>query len=242
MTYLLPENYVGLVDSAIGLKDREIGNFFFSYFKKYGDDNLGFTENLIDRIMDLENQLETQKINYAAKKSEVEIRSKGAVHTDFLSTIDWSNHTFYYWNSRLFYGYEPFMLANKEKEDELRFFERDMIKLRNGYNDFIEILNNIDEPLPEYKFDTEAQKIAWLYEIGIIETVIQLCKVGEINNYSKTAKVIHSFTGIHLDTIRKCIDAIYKPNSDQKNNPLINPENKLFVRDMLGKFKISKKE
>ncbi len=248
MTYLLPENYVGLVDSAIHLKDREIGNFFFSYFKKYGDTNLGFKENLNDRITDLENQLENQKKDYAAKKSEVEVRSKGAVYTDFLSTIDWSNHTFYYWDSRLFYGYEPFMLINKKEGTALNFFESDMMKLRNGFNDFIEILNNesseiMDETLPEFDYKTEAQKIAWLHEIGVIETVIQLCKVGNNNNYRKTAMVINSFTGINHDTIRKCIEAIYKPNSDnQKNNPLINSENKLFVREMLGKFKISKSE
>ena len=97
------------------------------------------------------------------------------------------------------------------------------------------------EPMPDFEYKTHTKKIAWLHEIGILETVMDKCKDGETINSRRAANVIHSFTGIPLDSLRQSLRAIYQPGNDQKNNPLINPENKLFVAEMAAKFKLNKK-
>ncbi len=94
--------------------------------------------------------------------------------------------------------------------------------------------------ISEYENKTKTQKIAWLHEIGVLETVMNKCKNGETINSRRAAHVIHSFTGIDAETLRKCLGAIYQPGTDQKNNPLVNPENKLFVADMAKRFKLNK--
>ena len=105
---------------------------------------------------------------------------------------------------------------------------------------------SISEPLedkdllPEFDYKTEAQKIAWLYELGILDIVINKCKNGETINCRRAGFVIHSFTGIDAETLRKCLSAIYQPGNDQKNNPLVNADNKLFVAEMAAKFKLNK--
>jgi hypothetical protein len=98
-----------------------------------------------------------------------------------------------------------------------------------------------EETLPEYEYNTDAQKIAWLYELGILEYLLERCKVDDNFNWRRTANIISSITGMNTDTIRKSLQAIYLPNeTNQKNNPLNNPDNKLFVQEMAAKFKLKK--
>lgn len=118
--------------------------------------------------------------------------------------------------------------------------EKELIELSKGKNDSKINVNETNEPLPEYEYKTAAQRIAWMHEIGILDTVINQFKYGETINSRRAANVIHSFTGIDAGTLRKCLGAIYQPGTDQKNNPLVNPENKLFVADMAARFKLNK--
>jgi hypothetical protein len=98
--------------------------------------------------------------------------------------------------------------------------------------------NNI-EPLQEIDFEGPTQKIAWLYELGILELVMNKCKNGDTYNPYKSAKIINSFTGINIDTIRKCLEAIFKPNDNNKgNNPFTNDQNRSFVDLMKAKHKL----
>lgn len=101
-----------------------------------------------------------------------------------------------------------------------------------------------DETMPEFEYNSEAQKIAWLYKLDVLSTILEKCKNGDGSyNWNRSAKVINSFTGINIDTIRKSLMAIYNPGTDNdKNNPLNNPENLLFISEMASKFKLSKDE
>ncbi len=98
---------------------------------------------------------------------------------------------------------------------------------------------NRTESLPEYQFKTIAQKIAWLHELGILELILQKAN----DNYYIAANIIHSYTDLKTDTIRKGLEAIYKPNEkNRKNNPLNNPDNRLFIDEMKRKFKLDKEK
>jgi hypothetical protein len=97
------------------------------------------------------------------------------------------------------------------------------------------------DPLPEFKFKNGAQIITWLYELGVLDTILNKCKEGETYNLRRTANVINSFTQINLETIRQDLAAIYKPSdANKKNNPLNNPDNIKWVVDMAVKFKLNK--
>jgi|GEM_PF-5565006 len=99
--------------------------------------------------------------------------------------------------------------------------------------------NSENEFSPEFK--TKTQKLAWLHELGILKAVLDRCREQETYNWSKAARIIQSFTEIKDHTIRKALMAIYQPETNQKNNPLNNPDNKLFVSEMKNKFGLNKK-
>ncbi|MFL5739875.1 MAG: hypothetical protein ACJ75B_06630 [Flavisolibacter sp.] len=111
----------------------------------------------------------------------------------------------------------------------------------------ISIGNAIDEnePYPDYvEYKSHAAKIAWLKELGVLQTVLNHCRAGNGYNYTRAANILHSFIDdIHVDTFRQNIAAIYNPNTTNfKNNPLNNPDNGLFVLQLREKFKINKVE
>ena len=98
-------------------------------------------------------------------------------------------------------------------------------------------LENINQPLAEYQFKSIAQKIAWFHELGILKTILEKSNC----NYYTAANIIHSFTDLKPDTIRKGLEAIFKPNpGNEKNNPLNNPETILFILEIERKFKLDK--
>lgn len=98
-----------------------------------------------------------------------------------------------------------------------------------------------NEVIPEYEFKTAAQKIAWLHELGILKTVLDNCRAMNTYNFTRAANIISTFVDIKPDTIRKPLEAIFNPNeTNEKNNPLNNPDNKLFVAEMRTKFKLDK--
>lgn len=98
---------------------------------------------------------------------------------------------------------------------------------------------NRTESLPEYQFKTNTQKIAWLHELGILQPILKRAN----DNYYIAANIIHSFTDLKPDTIRKALEAMYKPNEkNKKNNPLNNSDNLLFIAQMKRKFKLDKEK
>lgn len=123
---------------------------------------------------------------------------------------------------------------------ELDIYEKTLI-----YNsDFpikSELIIDETEPMPDYNYSSTQQKIAWLKELGIINLILERTKKGEFFNPSRTANVISSFCDVKPATLRKAIDAIIKPNgNNRKNNPETNASNRLFVDEMLKKFRMEK--
>jgi hypothetical protein len=99
------------------------------------------------------------------------------------------------------------------------------------------------EEMPEFEFKSIAQKVSWLHELGVLQTILNRCKQGETYNWSRAANIINSFTDINNDTIRKGLMAIYDTNKgNEKNNPLNNADNKRYVSEMLNKFKLDKEQ
>ena len=104
------------------------------------------------------------------------------------------------------------------------------------------------EPMPDFQYKTDAQKITWLHELGILKTVLEKSKenngIQTTYNWSKAANILNSIcTEIKPDTFRSALMAIENPNeSNEPKNPITKPKNKIFVSEMLGKFKINKGE
>jgi len=98
------------------------------------------------------------------------------------------------------------------------------------------------EIAPEFEYNSEAQKIAWLYKLDVLNTILEKCKNEDGSyNWRRSANVINSFTGINIDTIRKSCMASYNPGTDNdKNKPFNNPENLKFISEMANKFKLNK--
>lgn len=128
----------------------------------------------------------------------------------------------------LFYSNYFYLFLGEWQSVETRIF--DLIDYKRDYEELRE-----NEPIPANEFKRETQKITWLYELGILQTVLQKCN----NNYYRTANIIQSFTDLKTDTIRKGLEAIFKPNDgNKKNNPLNNPNNLLFLSEMRRKYKL----
>jgi hypothetical protein len=100
-----------------------------------------------------------------------------------------------------------------------------------------------DEQLPEYEFKSSVQKVAWLYDLGILQQVLELCKEGNSHNFTKAGNIIESFTGILAkNIIIPALRAIFlQEDPTNRNHPLKNPENVLFLQQMRLKFKLDKK-
>jgi len=146
-------------------------------------------------------------------------------------------YDYYLDSSKLIEIGEGFVYAYKlpELEKELTLLQHEKVQNTSP--------NTTDEfnQLPEYEYKTEIQKVAWLHETGVIETIVNNSKNEGTINCTRAAKIIHSFTNINFEILKKCLESIYTPNAgNKKNHPFNNPENKLFVMDMAAKFKLNK--
>lgn len=98
---------------------------------------------------------------------------------------------------------------------------------------------NLDENLAISTNSNIVQKMAWLNELGILNLIAERCKNENVINYTKAGKLIASFTDIEADTARKCMDALFNPyTTNPNNNPTKNPENRLYVSDLLKKYRL----
>lgn len=97
--------------------------------------------------------------------------------------------------------------------------------------------------LPEFEINKPVEKIAWLHELGVLQIILNQCKIEESYNWRKAAHIIFSFTDINPETIRKSLTAIFNENeNNKKNNPLNNPKNLLFIAEMRRNFKLDKEK
>ena len=88
----------------------------------------------------------------------------------------------------------------------------------------------------DIKFDSHAQTIAWLKELGVIDLILEkYCKTNGADNHRLAAKILNSFTGIHVDTLRKCIAEIGKGTN---NDPLKNVTTRTHIEHLKAKLDI----
>ena len=125
---------------------------------------------------------------------------------------------------------------------ELQRLKNERLEQEKELDDFLKGLERSSNPegeIPDVEFKSETQKIAWLYELGVLDLIVNKFKVDETYNMSRAAKVVNSFSKIHSETIRKALEAIYKPNEhNKKNNPLNNPETNIALSALKLKFDI----
>jgi hypothetical protein len=127
-------------------------------------------------------------------------------------------------------------------EARLKTTDRKQIEQMRATRDFfVSSLNNIktaakkeaeddgsDIPIPK----SEAQKIAVMWYLGIVQLVADKCVIGNTFNFRKAAVIISSFTGIHEDTVRKAIIPLLQKDADQKNNPMKAAKTQSFIEDL----------
>lgn len=82
-------------------------------------------------------------------------------------------------------------------------------------------------PIPESK----AQQIAIMGHLGILQLVIEKCMIGNSINFNQAASIISSFTGIHKETVRKCLIPMFQQDADQKNNPMKSSKTLVFIEE-----------
>lgn len=93
-----------------------------------------------------------------------------------------------------------------------------------------EIIPSEIEPIIDYSDNSLAEKITFLYELGILDFLRKKQPFNTSTN--KLASVISSFTGEKQTSIQPALNTIYGKRIVQKNNPLT-PNNLQIVRSKL---------
>ncbi|MBL0282283.1 MAG: hypothetical protein IPQ11_18375 [Bacteroidetes bacterium] len=89
--------------------------------------------------------------------------------------------------------------------------------------------------LTSIKFENNTQILGWLHKLGVLKLILEKAN----GNYTKAGSIVESFTTINDSTVRKAMEALYKPTeSNKKNDPLNNPENSMFIELLSKKYKI----
>ena len=111
----------------------------------------------------------------------------------------------------------------------------------------------VDEKMPEFSFDGPTQKILWMEWVGVIDAVAKKCSTPNLAdpgnptiNYSKTANILHTITGVDNGTLKAAIIAIFNKRKKEaagedpyvKNHPMNSEENKEFLKKMMVNFKL----
>jgi hypothetical protein len=113
--------------------------------------------------------------------------------------------------------------------------ENDLLELKEDLIKQVEDIAPVDEEL----FIKEKTKIAWMYELGVIDPIIKHCTIGGVVVANKAARMIEEFTQMNRDTVRKAIDALYNRNANnEKHLPLTGSEDELSLLNR--KYKLDK--
>lgn len=126
--------------------------------------------------------------------------------------------------------------------DELIYYTFYLLGYTKSF--YIEFLKNVQKlGINTVRINIEAakkenQKLAWLYELGVLELIKNRFTKNNSTNYRKAGEVIASFTDINSETVRKALDALYNSNPNNKNNPTNSKSSKEFVLKRLKEFKL----
>jgi hypothetical protein len=90
----------------------------------------------------------------------------------------------------------------------------------------------------------ELHKIAIMNEAGMFDKILSHLspqgQPGPDTNFRSAAELIGIVTGIKVDTVRRCLEAIYKASSSHKNHPYHNRRNEETVLNLLKRFGLNR--
>lgn len=240
--------YRGLILDAKEFNDPEdIADFIFAEYKQNKEDNPRFKIKFIETLEKVKKEvdefrlklIQSDKKNKYLNPDGTKKTKSDYNHLFFPIYLQDQNSNILPDLTKAFKTILPAYYKNKVCKNQLLVIEKAVpfLNLRIGDSETI----TEDEINPN--FQSSAQKIAWLYELGVTDAIINQCKEGDIIVFRRVAMIINSFTGINKDTIRKCLEAIYLPNSSNKrNNPLNNSSTILYIAELRGKFKLNKEK
>lgn len=226
---------------------EDIADYFFSEYKQCKDDNPRFKIKLKETIGKVINEVDVfrnelidkDKRNKYLNPDGSKIQKSNYNQLNFPIELKEQKFSFTPELTKAFQNIIPGNYNSKISKNQLLIIEKALPYLILKIGD--------SETTPEdditVEFHSAAQKIAWLYELGVIDTIINQCREGEIIVLRRASNIINSFTDINKDTLRKCLEAIYLPNpSNKKNNPLKNTTTTIYISDLREKFKLKKKK
>jgi hypothetical protein len=215
---------------------QDITDHFLAEYKTNIDDNPRFVEKLKELINTIKQKIDELREGLIAKAEK-----SGYLNPDGSPKERSDYNRFGFSTNNLGFGLIKFPGGEYINKDKVIEVENAFKQFEEQLKETTELGTDKGELLPEYDFGTDARKIAWLSELGVLELILKKCREGETFVWRRAANIIHSFTDINSETLRKSLQAIYQNNpANSKNNPLSNPNNKIFVEEMRTKFKLDK--
>lgn len=135
------------------------------------------------------------------------------------------------------YYHLPRLLSGKATCEYLGYLEATLEKLNKGeaINPSISTEPMLGSVIPKQ----ENQKVMLLYELGIFDYLQEKHK---LDNETKLAQIIESFSGIKQDTIRQTYRAIIGTSTREANNPYNSVKNNTFLNNAFSEFGIARKK
>lgn len=134
-------------------------------------------------------------------------------------------------------GVGLFLATLKEGQKQSKIYHSDIDLYKKTMIDECELIKMIYTP--NFEFKSAALKVAWLYELGVVNTILD--KV----DYSteRASLIIATFIDVKASTIKRDIDElrnreVRKKKEYKKNHPLKSQKNIKLINDLKAHFKI----
>jgi len=129
-----------------------------------------------------------------------------------------SEYTYFGHKCRLICQKEIFEQIERTQNNKIKYLIT--LKERNKFDD-IEIGKSEPEIFLDYSDNSQAERIVFLYELGILK-YLEDKMINELHRFSanKLAEIISTFTGIDQKTAQSYLNPIYSTRVIQDNNPL----------------------
>lgn len=104
----------------------------------------------------------------------------------------------------------------------------------NALDSLTKILVELSEEaeLASDKYRNCIKMVAWCHDFGLTDFLLKLSN----SNFTRAAKLLESITGTKNESIRKVMEAIYKPNESNTKNSPFKQENQDYIAEMRKNF------
>lgn len=224
-SYLTDKEIQHFIEEAISQKTGKVEVYFSFLYQKYKEINTDFKERLAQVIDDLSYQLEREQNFFISDLMEKNNSLNGPEYQDFLNYVDsieWENHCFYYYNGRLYAQNFSF----QKKYTKYDFYIRNLDDLKAGFKNFHETTLNEVGNLSNEQQNENRVKLKWDLDDKQLYYVIRQLKIDHkaINmDYPQLAEFIkQNVIGFEGKNIRTIINSLSR-NLDE---PINFPKNK----------------